>query len=384
MRAARLLLELDRCAASRPRAGSRPAALGGADRAQARAAARAAPARRAAPGTSPTRAGCRRGPPGSTLELRRRSRRACALRRRPPPLPGEPVAQLVVAVGRVEDPRARRAAARPCRSSGSPGAGRRRRSAPAGGSGRAARPGRTRSRRRRRGRSRCTRKRRCLPVARPSPARRARSRRRAASRRDCRARTARAARSSAQRSSVSSRRAERRRRRRSSARSSSSASEPVGLRGERVGERARRLGQDREPGGGAVAAEALEVLRQARERAVQVERGDRPAGALPVRPSPAMQHDRPVEALDEARGDDPDHALVPVLARRRRSRAGGASPRATPRPARSPRAGSVSSTAWRSRFSSSSSLGERARLVRVVGEQQLERRARDGRAGRRR
>ena len=31
------------------------------------------------------------------------------------------------------------------------------------------------------------------------------------------------------------------------------------------------------------------------------------------RPAPAIRHDRPVEALDEPRGDDADHALVPAL-----------------------------------------------------------------------
>ena len=51
------------------------------------------------------------------------------------------------------------------------------------------------------------------------------------------------------------------------------------------------------------------------ERGVQVERRDRPARALPVALRPGDQHDRAVEALDEARRDDADHALVPVLAR---------------------------------------------------------------------
>ena len=69
-----------------------------------------------------------------------------------------------------------------------------------------------------------------------------------------------------------------------------------------------------EPGGRAVPAPALEQRRARAERAVQVERRDRPARALPVAVGAGDQHDGPVEALDEPRGDDADHALVPVLA----------------------------------------------------------------------
>src|SRR3954454_16537456 len=66
-----------------------------------------------------------------------------------------------------------------------------------------------------------------------------------------------------------------------------------------------------------MAAVALEVLRARAERAVEVEGGDRPAGALPLALVRAAgdPDDRAAEALDEARGDDPDHALVPVGAR---------------------------------------------------------------------
>ena len=51
---------------------------------------------------------------------------------------------------------------------------------------------------------------------------------------------------------------------------------------------------------------------------MQVESRNRAAGALPVALAPLLrrpgdQHDRPPVALDETRGDDPDHALVPVL-----------------------------------------------------------------------
>src|SRR4051794_41912014 len=48
------------------------------------------------------------------------------------------------------------------------------------------------------------------------------------------------------------------------------------------------------------------------ERGVQVEHGDRPAGSLPVAVGACDQHYRAVVALDEARGDDADHTLVPV------------------------------------------------------------------------
>src|SRR3954469_13775993 len=48
------------------------------------------------------------------------------------------------------------------------------------------------------------------------------------------------------------------------------------------------------------------------ERGVQVEHGDRPAGSLPVAVGACDQHYRAVVALNEARGDDADHTLVPV------------------------------------------------------------------------
>ena len=61
-------------------------------------------------------------------------------------------------------------------------------------------------------------------------------------------------------------------------------------------------------------AEALEVTRACCQRAVQVEVCDRAAGSLPPVVRARDEHDRPVEPLDEARGDDADDALVPVLA----------------------------------------------------------------------
>ena len=71
---------------------------------------------------------------------------------------------------------------------------------------------------------------------------------------------------------------------------------------------------DREARGGLVSAEALEVLGAGRERAVEVEARDRASRALPRVLRARDEDDRPVEALGEARRDDADHALVPVLA----------------------------------------------------------------------
>ena len=149
-----------------------------------------------------------------------------------------------------------------------------------------------------------------------------------------------------------------------------------GLRGERVGERLDALGPDREAGRGAVPAEALEVARARAERAVQVERRDRSARALPELVAAGDQHDRTVEALDEPRGDDPDHALVPVLAREHV--AARALPRLGPatRPGRRAARRIRSSTACRSRFSVSSCSASRSASPPVVGEDQLERRTR--------
>ncbi len=89
----------------------------------------------------------------------------------------------------------------------------------------------------------------------------------------------------------------------------------VGVLAERLGERLDVLRLDREAGGGAVTAEALEVLAAGNERAVQIEHAAGTAGALPVAAGGAAgdQHDRTAVSLDEPGGDDADHALVPVL-----------------------------------------------------------------------
>src|SRR6266540_2149375 len=85
------------------------------------------------------------------------------------------------------------------------------------------------------------------------------------------------------------------------------------LRREGVRERLDPLREDRQARGRAMAAEALEVASARSQRAVEVERRDRPPRALPQPLRAGDQDDRTVIALDETGGDDPDHALVPVL-----------------------------------------------------------------------
>ena len=60
-------------------------------------------------------------------------------------------------------------------------------------------------------------------------------------------------------------------------------------------------------------AEALEVLAAGREAGVQVVGRDRAAAALAALAVERDQDDRARVAVDEPRGDDADHALVPAL-----------------------------------------------------------------------
>ena len=154
---------------------------------------------------------------------------------------------------------ARRAAARRCRSSGSPAAGRRRRSGRGGGSGRAASRSRTRSPSRRRAPRWRTRKRRCLPsptVSSPVELALLDQQRHAGvaepERREPRELLAERQPELAARDDRVDRDRRPRGRRRSSTASACAANASR--------ERLDVLGPDREPGGGAVAAEALEVL----------------------------------------------------------------------------------------------------------------------------
>ena len=159
----------------------------------------------------------------------------------------------------------------------------------------------------------------------------------------------------------------------------------VGVGGERLGEGVDALGPDREARrrrGGRRSARGARSRRASppcRSKA-GIERPE--PFQSPRRPGD--QDDRAVVALDEPRRDDPDHALVPVLA-------GDDVPAPAARVAsgHSSTCGEASrrirsSTACRSRLSSSSSRGEARGLVLVVGEEQLERGRRTARAGRRR
>ena len=88
----------------------------------------------------------------------------------------------------------------------------------------------------------------------------------------------------------------------------------IGVRREGDRERLNLSGLDREPGRRAVTPEADELLGTGRETAVEVEAAGGTARAFPLALAARDQDHRPVEALDEARGDDADHALVPALA----------------------------------------------------------------------
>ncbi len=85
---------------------------------------------------------------------------------------------------------------------------------------------------------------------------------------------------------------------------------------ERLPERLDAAGLDLEPRGGPVAAVAAQVLGAGVERAEQVEarHAARRAPSAAVRVESDQDH-RAVVALDHPRGDDPDHARVPALAR---------------------------------------------------------------------
>ena len=281
-----------------------------------------------------------------------------------PPLLREPRAQLAIARRASRRCGGRRAAARPCRSSGSPRAGTRRRRGRPAGACRGASPARTRSRCRRRAPSRSDAEAEVLAVADrrelgepqpgasrvgaglPSPNGASRAELRAEVEREigCRAR----------------------RRRRSTSRGSRSASSSTarGVSRERLGERVdvlRPRSRARRRRGGRPSARA--GSEHAPSAAWRSKRGDRAAGAFPVAVRARDEDDRAVVALDEPRGDDADHALVPVGAGDARRRGGRAARRATTRPGRSPRAGSAPSTAWRSRFSSSRESASRRASV---------------------
>ena len=106
---------------------------------------------------------------------------------------------------------------------------------------------------------------------------------------------------------------------------------------------------------------------------MQVEARDRAARALPVAVRARDEHDGPPVTLDEPRGDDADHALVPVLAGEHVAALGA--PRLRPGlDLRDGRAQDPVLDGLPVAVELLETLREAAGLVRVVGEQQLERR----------
>src|SRR5262249_56381079 len=121
-----------------------------------------------------------------------------------------------------------------------------------------------------------------------------------------------------------------------------------------------------------VSAETLEVVSTRRERCVEVERCNGASRSLPEPLSPRDHHDRPVVPLDESRGDDPDDAFMPILAPQHVC--------ATPLLRLRPLIDLLNRGAQDAvldrlpvAVQTLRTVGERARLLSVLGEQQLER-----------
>ena len=215
-------------------------------------------------------------------------------------------------------------------------------------------------------------KRACLPSS-PSAARRRRGPRGpAAAPRGCPCRTAPASRAARQRRG----RATRRRRTR---RSAPARRLPPPARAERAwaAKASRKASSPRrrqlDPGGRLVAAEAAEVLGAGIEAGEQVEARDAAARSLRRPVVVDREHDRrPVVALDQPRGDDPDDARMPPLAgdhdhgRRRAAR------RAGPRRAASAALPTSRSVSRRSGLARVELGGDRRRPRRVLGQHQLD------------
>ncbi len=140
---------------------------------------------------------------------------------------------------------------------------------------------------------------------------------------------------------------------------------------------------DAQAGGGAVAAEALEVLAAGREAGVQVVGRDRAAAALAALAVERDQDDRARVAVDEARGDDADHALVPALAGGDQH-AVAALERAAALRSRRRGAQDRVLDALALAVAILDLLGQRLGVVARWREQQIEREPRDRRGGRRR
>ena len=88
-----------------------------------------------------------------------------------------------------------------------------------------------------------------------------------------------------------------------------------GVGDERLAEGLDAVAGDRQPGGGAVAAVAQQLVGARLEPGEQVEAGDRAARARALVAVERDQHGRAVVALGEAGGDDADHPGMPALGR---------------------------------------------------------------------
>src|SRR6202020_2891323 len=86
-----------------------------------------------------------------------------------------------------------------------------------------------------------------------------------------------------------------------------------GVRDERLPEVLETLARDLQAGGGAVPAIAREVPAARVQGAEQVEALDAATGSASAVSVQGDQHERPVIALDQARGDDPDDARMPAV-----------------------------------------------------------------------
>ena len=130
---------------------------------------------------------------------------------------------------------------------------------------------------------------------------------------------------------------------------------------------------DRQAGGGAVAAELLQLAGAGRQPGVQVVGGDAAPRSLGALVADRDQHHRPAVALDQPRGDDADHALVPVG---RRQHVGAPLPPglvARLDLLRRPAPGSPPPPPGGGGSAISSLRGQLAGALIVVGQQQLER-----------
>ncbi len=130
---------------------------------------------------------------------------------------------------------------------------------------------------------------------------------------------------------ASARRRPRRRRSRTCGTRSSGASTSAACAANDSRNASTCVARDRQPGGGAVPAVAVEVAAARGQPAEQVERRDRAARPGALGAVERDQHRRPVVALGDPRGHDPDHARVPALGGehvgRRRARARPPAPR---------------------------------------------------------